>query len=110
MAKRGNSWKGMLAICPEYDLGKLAEVPHDERPTEGRTEPASAAKQDAGETRGQANGAARGAKRLFTPEEVCMKMVEHGQGNYKRFNLGDTIQYSPTEVMKILKDELPKAL
>lgn len=47
---------------------------------------------------------------LFTPEEVCMKMVEHGQGNYKRFKLGDTIQYSPTEVMKILKDELPKAL
>lgn len=47
---------------------------------------------------------------LYTPEEVCMKMVEHGQGNYKRFKLGDTIQYSPTEVMKILKDELPKAL
>ena len=47
---------------------------------------------------------------LFTPEEVCMKMVEHGQGNHKRFKLGDTIQYSPTEVMKILKDELPKAL
>lgn len=47
---------------------------------------------------------------LFTPEEVCMKMVEHGQGNYKRFKLGDTIQYSPTEVMAILKDELPREL
>ena len=35
--------EGMLAMCPEYDLGKLAEMPHDERPTEGRTEPASAA-------------------------------------------------------------------
>ena len=34
-----------------------------ERPTEGRAEPASAAKQDAGETRGQADGAARGAVR-----------------------------------------------
>lgn len=69
--------EGMIAMCPEYDLGKLAEVPHPG---------------------------------LFTPEEVCMKMVEHGQGNYKRFKLGDTIQYSPTEVMKILRDELPKAL
>jgi len=48
--------------------------------------------------------------KLFTPEEVCAEMVKHGQGNYKRFKLGDTIQYSPTEVMKILKDELPKAL
>ena len=69
--------EGMLAMCPEYDLGKLVEAEHPG---------------------------------LFTPEEVCMKMVEHGQGNYKRFKLGDTIQYSPTEVMKILKDELPKAL
>lgn len=47
---------------------------------------------------------------LFTPEEVCMKMVEHGQGDYKRFKLGDTIQYSPTEVMKILKGELPREI
>lgn len=69
--------EGMLAMCPQYDLGKLAEMPHPG---------------------------------LFTPDEVCMKMVEHGQGNYKRFKLGDTIQYSPTEVMKILRDELPKAL
>lgn len=69
--------EGVMAVAPEYDLGKLAEVPHPG---------------------------------LFTPEEVCMKMVEHGQGNYKRFKLGDTIQYSPDEVMKILKDELPKAL
>ena len=47
---------------------------------------------------------------LYTPEEVCMKMVEHGQGNYKRFKLGETIMYSPTEVMAILKDELPREL
>ena len=69
--------EGMLAMCPEYDLGKLAEMPHPG---------------------------------LFTPEEVYMKIVGHGQGNYKRFKLGDTIQYSPAEVMKILKGELPKAL
>lgn len=47
---------------------------------------------------------------LFTPEEVCLKMVEHGQGNYKRFKLGETIEYSPSEVEKILKGELPKEL
>ena len=67
--------EGMLAICPEYDLGKLAEMPHPG---------------------------------LFTPEEVCMKMVEHGQGNLERFAWGEKIVYSPSEVMRLLKGELPK--
>ena len=44
---------------------------------------------------------------LFTPEEVCEKMVNHGQGN-ARFKLGETIMYSPSEVEKLLKDELPQ--
>ena len=66
--------EGMLAMCPEYDLGKLAEMPHPG---------------------------------LFTPEEVWEKMVVHGQGN-ARFKLGETIMYSPGEVEKILKDELPQ--
>ena len=67
--------EGMLAMCPEYDLGKLAEMPH---------------------------------LGLFTPEEVCMKMVEHGQGNLERFEWGEKIVYSPSEVMKLLKGELPR--
>ncbi len=67
--------EGMLAMCPEYDLGKLVEVPHPG---------------------------------LFTPEEVCMKMVEHGQGNIERFAWGEKIVYSPSEVMRLLKGELPK--
>ena len=66
--------EGMLAIVPEYDLDRLAEMPHPG---------------------------------LYTPEEVCAKMVLHGQGNYKRFKLGETISYSPSEVEKILKGELP---
>ena len=45
---------------------------------------------------------------LFTPEEVCMKMVEHGQGNLERFAWGEKIVYSPSEVMRLLKCELPK--
>ena len=44
---------------------------------------------------------------LFTPGEVCTAMVLHGQGN-KRFKLGETIRYSPSEVEKILKGELPR--
>lgn len=43
---------------------------------------------------------------LFTPEEVCEKMVLHGQGN-PRFKLMEKIMYSPTEVEKILRGELP---
>jgi len=67
--------EGMMAMCPGYDLGKLADVPHPG---------------------------------LFTPEEVCMKMVEHGQGNLERFAWGEKIVYSPSEVMRLLKGELPK--
>ena len=45
---------------------------------------------------------------LYTPEEVCEKMVEHGHGNLERFAWGGKIMYSPSEVMKLLKGELPK--
>lgn len=46
---------------------------------------------------------------LYTPGEVCTAMVLHGQGN-KRFKLGETIRYSPSEVEKILKGELPREI
>ena len=46
--------------------------------------------------------------KLFTPEEVCAEMVKHGQGNLARFDWGETIRYSPSEVLKILKGELPR--
>lgn len=46
---------------------------------------------------------------LYTPGEVCTAMVLHGQGN-KRFKLGETIRYSPSEVEKILKDELMREI
>lgn len=44
---------------------------------------------------------------LYTPEEVWEKMVVHGQED-ARFKLSETIMYSPSEVEKILKDELPR--
>lgn len=47
--------------------------------------------------------------RLFTPEAVCAEMVKHGQGN-RRFEWGETIRYSPSEVEKILKGELPRGI
>lgn len=45
--------------------------------------------------------------KLFTVDQVVNKIVLHGQGN-KRFKLGETIMYSPSEVGKILLDELPR--
>ena len=47
--------------------------------------------------------------KLFTPEEMCEKMVLHGHGN-PRFKLMEKIMYSPTEVEKILKGELPRGV
>lgn len=44
---------------------------------------------------------------LYTPDEVQTAMSLHGQGN-PRFKLMETIRYSPSEVAKILKGELPK--
>lgn len=40
-----------------------------------------------------------------TPEGVRNILVEHGQRD-NRFHLGETIKYSPSEVMEILKGEL----
>ena len=45
---------------------------------------------------------------LFTPEEVWEKMVMCGQMEIDRFEPGETIKYSPSEVEKILKGEMPK--
>ena len=39
-----------------------------------------------------------------SPEGVWSILVEHGQKD-NRFHLGDTIMYSPSEVMEILKGE-----
>ena len=44
---------------------------------------------------------------IFTPEQVEYEMVKHGQGN-KRFKLMEKIMYSPSEVRKILRGELPR--
>lgn len=47
--------------------------------------------------------------KLFTPDDVCEKMVLHGQGN-PRFKLMEKIMYSPSEVEKILKGDLPRGI
>lgn len=44
---------------------------------------------------------------LFTPGEVQTAMSLHGQGN-PRFKVMEKIRYSPSEVAKILKGDLPK--
>lgn len=43
----------------------------------------------------------------YTPEEVVSKLVKEGQENSTKygFKLGDTIKFSPSEVIKILKVE-----
>ena len=41
----------------------------------------------------------------YTPWEVDSALVVHGQ-NDKKFKLGETIKYSPTEVRKILLGEM----
>lgn len=49
--------------------------------------------------------AAEMIEQMFTPSQVCAAMVVHGQGN-RRFKLGETISYSPSEVEKILRGEI----
>lgn len=44
-------------------------------------------------------------KSSFTPKEVYDIVIEHGQHD-KRFKLGDTIDYTFTEVVDILNTEL----
>ena len=39
-----------------------------------------------------------------TIAEICYVIVNHGQ-NDKRFKLGETIKYSPSEIEKILKED-----
>lgn len=41
-------------------------------------------------------------QKVFTPEDVWSIMVENGQRD-PRFKLGETIKYSPAEVMEMLK-------
>ena len=41
-------------------------------------------------------------QKLFTPEEVCGIMVEKGKRDPK-FKLGESIKYSPSEVLEMLK-------
>ena len=41
-------------------------------------------------------------KKTLAPDEVFTVLVTHGQGD-KRFKLGETIKYSPSEVEEILK-------
>ena len=48
--------------------------------------------------------AAEMMKRMYTPDEVCGKVSLHGQHDH-RFKLGETIRYSPSEILKILKEE-----
>lgn len=41
-------------------------------------------------------------EKQFSPDDVMMKMVVHGQAD-RRFKLGETIRYSPSDVRKILE-------
>lgn len=43
-------------------------------------------------------------EKQFSPSDVMLKMVLHGQGD-KRFRLGETIRYSPSEVQHILEEQ-----
>lgn len=45
---------------------------------------------------------------VFTPSEVAIRPVCTGQGDDKKFQWGETIRYSPSEVEKILKGEYEK--
>ena len=82
-----------------------APAPKAERPSEARAEGASAAKQDAPETRGQANGAARGATAtLADVQKAAAQMRDEGRlnqvtGMFAEFNIkklsdlkGDALQ------------------
>ena len=42
----------------------------------------------------------------FTPNEVALLMIEHGQGDGNKFKWGETIKYSPSEVLDILNKKL----
>lgn len=42
-------------------------------------------------------------ERTFSPDEVDRLLVLSGQKDTKRFKLGETIMYSPSEVCNILK-------
>ena len=44
-------------------------------------------------------------EKRFTADEVATAMVMAGQGDTKKFKLGETIRFSPSEVKKILKGE-----
>ena len=46
-----------------------------------------------------------GKDKLFTPQEVDMALVVHGQSDMQ-FHLGETIKYSPSDVRKILLGEI----
>lgn len=43
----------------------------------------------------------------YTPEEVVAKLIEEGQEHGRKYGLklGDTIKFTPSEAMKILKAE-----
>lgn len=43
----------------------------------------------------------RDKQEVFTADEVCGILIEHGQHD-DRFKLGETIRYSPSEVLGIL--------
>ena len=42
----------------------------------------------------------------FSPKEVATSMVEYGQEDRNKFKWGETIRYSPVEVMDILNRQL----
>ena len=41
----------------------------------------------------------------FTPDEIEMILIEHGQ-NDRQFRLGETIKYSPSDVRRILEEQI----
>ena len=41
----------------------------------------------------------------FTPDEIEMILIEYGQ-NDRQFKLGETIKYSPSDVGRILEEQI----
>ena len=44
-------------------------------------------------------------EKMYTASEVCLALIDHGQSD-ERFEWGEVIKYSPSEVEKILKGEM----
>ena len=42
------------------------------------------------------------------PDNICNLLIDTGQRDFHKFKLGETIKYTPSEVMNIIKENLDK--